>query len=229
MIQFNKIKSSPYFKWVLLLLQIAIVALAGVLGKDKWYVICISIIGVVFNLLVSYNISYGFLVGFVYALLNGVNAYYSNIYATFGFMIIMQAPMAIYSFYAWRRNKSSDNTNKTVLKIMSTPLKIALVFSMIVVGVASYFMMKALNSADIIPDTIFFVFSVTACIMLALRYKIAYIVTLLSGLGGTVLFAITQNISLSVFYAIVTINSVIAIYTNYKKKPSDINSDTDNQ
>ena len=213
----KKLKSSPYFKWVLLAVQMIIVAVAGFLGKDEWYVICISLIGLIFNLLVSYNISYGFLVGFVYAILNGVNAYYGKIYATFGFMIIMQAPMALYSFYSWQRNKSVGSI-ETTLKNMSLALTLAMVAGMVILGVGSYFLMLAVKSKDIIPDTIFFVFSVSACILLALRFKVAYIVTLLSGLGGTILFAVTGNISLSVFYAIVSINSIIGIVNNYKKK-----------
>lgn len=207
-------------KWILMLGQLILIAVVGLVCKDAWYSICISLVGVVFNLLVSYNIGYGFLFGFVYAIINGINAYFSQIYATFGFMIIMQAPFALYSFYIWHKNR---NQSETPLKNMTKP-KLAIMFAFIVVvAIGSYFLLKALKSAEIIPDTIFFVFSVTACILLALRYKIAFIITLFSGLGGTVLWfyhyaSSGVGLSIGVFYLIVTLNSVIGIIKNYGRK-----------
>lgn len=210
-----------WFKIALMVLQMAIVVLCGVFGGDVWYAILISIVGIIFNMLVSFNISYGFLFGFVYAIANGVYMYFAKTYATFGFMIVLQAPMAIYSFYSWQKNKNNKKS-ETQLKIMSKKMIAILAVFVVAVAVGSYFLLKALNSANIIPDTIFFVFSVTACILLALRYRNAYIVTLFSGLGGTILYTfqmITQGIGLSIaaFYGLVTINSVIAIVNNYKK------------
>lgn len=207
-------------KWILMLGQLILIAVVGLVCKDVWYSICISLVGVVFNLLVSYNIGYGFLFGFVYAIINGIIAYFSQIYATFGFMIIMQAPFALYSFYIWHKNR---NQSETLLKNMTKP-KLAIMFAFIVVvAIGSYFLLKALKSAEIIPDTIFFVFSVTACILLALRYKIAFIITLFSGLGGTVLWfyhyaSSGVGLSIGVFYLIVTLNSVIGIIKNYGRK-----------
>lgn len=215
---------SNNFKWILLVLQSILIISIGIISKDMWYSIITSLLGVCFNLLVSYNISYGFIFGVLYAVANGVNAYFGKIYATFGFMVIMQAPVAIYSFYIWQKNKTN---NETTLKAMSKLKLTLLTFSIIIIGVASYFLLNALHSENIIPDTIFFVFSVVACILLALRYKIAYIITLLSGLGGTVLWIFQMittgnGASIAVFYIIVTINSVIAIIKNYYKKSSPV-------
>lgn len=209
---------SKIFKWLLLIVQMALIAIVGLIGKDVWYVIIISLMGICFNLLVSYNISYGFLIGAVFAIGNGINAYYDGIYATFFFMIIMQTPMAIFSYFVWRKNQTQS---KTILKTMTNREIFFLFVSIIVLGVVSFMLLRVLKSKDIIPDTIFFVFSVLACILLALRYKNAYIVTLLSGIGGIILWSYKaiiggNGVSLAVFYAIVTINSIIAIVNNYK-------------
>ena len=69
-------------------------------------------------------------------------------------------------------------------------------------------------------DAAFFVFSVAACLQLAFCYKSAYLVTLLSGLGGTLLwgwkmFEKGTGVSLAVFYLIVLVNSVIAVRMQY--------------
>lgn len=69
-------------------------------------------------------------------------------------------------------------------------------------------------------DAAFFVFSVAACLQLAFCYKSAYLVTLLSGLGGTLLWGWKMlekgtGLSLAAFYLIVLINSVIAVQMQY--------------
>ena len=214
----NKFLNNKLFKYFFLLfLQILAVLLVGLFSKDEWYVIIVAIIGVLFNFFVSINKSYGFLFGVIYAIFNGVISYFTGLYATFGFMIIMQAPMAVYSFFVWNKNRSN---NGTILKVMNIIKLFILIFFMIGVGVAGYFLLNTLNGSNKIYDIVFFVFSVSACVLLALRYRLAYIITLLSGLGGVVLYT-TQyivleiSLSLAFFYIIVSINSIIAVYNNY--------------
>ena len=84
--------------YILLFLQIAAIAVSGVFGGDTTFALITALIGITFNFLVSMNIASGFLCGFVYAVCNGILAWQTNVYATFVFMIFMQAPMALYSF-----------------------------------------------------------------------------------------------------------------------------------
>ena len=56
---------------LLLLIQAVFIVFAGLLSGDIWYSIAISLIGVVFNFLVSINRPVGFLFGFLYAVTNG--------------------------------------------------------------------------------------------------------------------------------------------------------------
>lgn len=85
-------------KYIFLLLQIAAVAAAGVIGGDTLFALVTALIGITFNFMVSMNFAPGFLFGFVYAVCNGILAWQTKVYATFVFMIFMQAPMALYSF-----------------------------------------------------------------------------------------------------------------------------------
>lgn len=202
-----------------LLAQIIVIVIVGVVTKDIWYSIAISVLGISFNFLVAINNPIGFIFGTLYAITQGIMAYYTAIYATFGFMICIQAPMAIYTFIAWHKKKKAS---ASIMKPM--PIKVAAItLALMAVGtVAVFFILKALKSKSIIVDLIFFMFSICACILLALRYKNAYFLTLFSGLGGTALWiyqAITtkQGITLAVFYAIASLNSVVAVYQQYRK------------
>lgn len=203
---------------MLLALQLVAVISAGLVSGDTAYASVNAVIGVVFNFLVSLNFPAGFIFGFVYAVTNGLLAFRTNVYATFVFMIFMQAPMAIYSFIKWHKKKNSEDSR---MKIMSKKQIVMLIFFMAILGVVMYFVLNALNSSSVIFDNIFFVCSVSACILLAMYFKNAYIITLFSGLFGTVLWTVqylktSQGLSVAVFYFIVFVNSLIAVYQQYK-------------
>ena len=51
--------------YILLFLQIAAIAVSGVLGGDTTFALITALIGITFNFLVSMNIASGFLFGFV--------------------------------------------------------------------------------------------------------------------------------------------------------------------
>lgn len=205
---------------VLLIIQFAAVIASGVISGDTAYAIVNAVIGVVFNCLVSLNFSAGFIFGFIYAVTNGILAYQTKVYATFAFMIFLQAPMAIYSFIKWYSKKQAD----IKMKVMNKK-QIALLCSfMLLLGFVMYFVLNRLKSSSVIFDDFFFVFSVTACLLLAFYYKNAYVITMLSGLFGTVLwsfqyFETRQGLSVAVFYFIVLINSIIAVFQQYKSIP----------
>ena len=185
-------------KYIVLLLQIAAVAAAGVIGGDTLFALVTALIGITFNFMVSMNFAPGFLIGFVYAICNGILAWQTKIYATFVFMIFMQAPMALYSFWKWRgKKKQTETIIAAVLSKVNGTLDINVFF-----------------------DTFFFVCSAIACIGLAACYKNAYIVNLGSGIGGTILWvfkAVTMGtgISVAVFFLAVAINAAMAIRQQY--------------
>lgn len=203
----------------LLILQLLAVAGAGAASNDTAFVTinALILIGVIFNFLVSLNVPVGFIFGFAYAVTNGIIAFKTKVYATFAFMIFMQAPMAVYSFVKWNNKKSNGEKNMSVMNKKQLSL---LSLFMILLGTIMYFILSMLRSGNVIFDDIFFVFSVSACLLLAMYFKNAYIITLLSGLFGTVLwsiqyFTINQGLSVAVFYFIALINSVIAVCQKY--------------
>lgn len=207
---------------ILLVLQLVLILIAGIASKDMGFAITVSLIGVAFNFLVSINNPVGFLFGVAYALANGMLAYESHIYATFVFMVFIQAPMAVYSFLNWKKKKEST---QSIMKTMTSKQQMLLGGSMLALGVVMYFVLQASNSTSVLLDTIFFVFSVSACFLLAFCYKNAYLITLMSGLGGVVLWTYQMvqtgnGFSVATFYMIVSINSIIAVYEQYFEKTS---------
>lgn len=207
-------------QFALLIAQLGAVIAAGFIAGDTLYAGANAAVGVVFNFLVSLNIPAGFIFGFVYAVTNGILAFQTRVYATFAFMIFLQAPMAVYSYVKWKKAKSGTDSQ---MKIMTRKQLVLLCSLMAVLGLIMYFVLRALGSSSVIFDDIFFVCSVSACLLLAMYFKNAYIITLFSGLFGTVLWTVqyfktNQGLSVAVFYLIVFINSCIAVYQQYKPK-----------
>ena len=201
--------------YILLFLQIAAIAVSGVFGGDTTFALITALIGITFNFLVSMNIASGFLFGFVYAVCNGILAWQTNVYATFVFMIFMQAPMALYSFWKWHGKKKET---EAIMKKMNRRELTFMIVGAIVLFAIMAGILSAVNgalNANVLFDTFFFV-GQAAC------SKNAYIVHLGSGIGGTILWlykAITMEtgISMAVFFAIVAINSALAVHQQYGK------------
>ena len=78
--------------------QLAAVIACGIISKVSAFAVVNASIGAVFNFLVSLNIPLGFIFGTVYAITNGIITFKTRAFATFAFMIFLQAPMAIYSY-----------------------------------------------------------------------------------------------------------------------------------
>lgn len=138
--------------YILLFLQIAAIAVSGVLGGDTTFALITALIGITFNFLVSMNIASGFLFGFVYAVCNGILAWQTNVYATFVFMIFMQAPMALYSLRkAWQEKETEAIMKKMDRRELTSMVVGAIVLFVIMTGILS-----AINgafNANVLFDT----------------------------------------------------------------------------
>lgn len=212
-------------KWTLLLIvQCLLVVLTGFFSGDTWMSCATSVIGIAFNFLVSIHRPIGFLFGFVYALANGFLSFQGEVYATFVFMIFLQAPMSIYSFLTWKKREKQGAAS---MKKMKWPWVLAMAAAMALCGAGVMAVLAKTGSPAAAPDAVFFVFSVTACLLLAFCYRNAYLVTLLSGLGGVILWtgqmiAGKPGLSVAAFYMIVAVNSIIAVYQQYCTRPAPL-------
>lgn len=146
--------------------QLAAVIACGIISKDSAFAVANASIGVVFNFLVSLNIPLGFIFGTVYAITSGIIAFKTCAFATFAFMIFLQAPIAIYSYIKWKSKNASDRMFE-----MSNRARIITAALLLSLGAIMYFVLNALNSNSVIFDDMFFMFSVTACLLLALALK----------------------------------------------------------
>ncbi len=203
-----------------LILQVTIILLVGIIGNDSLFSIINSCMGICFNFLVSINNPIGFIFDIIYAVLNGILSIQTQVYATAFFMIVIQIPMAIYSYISWTRKKQ---ISQSIMKSLNKKQMFIVSIFMILLSLIMYFVLQKLGSSNIIVDDFFFVVTVTSCLLLAFCYKSAYLITFFSGISGSILWLVQMintgsGLSISVFYIIVTINAIIALFQQYNIK-----------
>lgn len=209
--------------YCIIFLQVLTLIVVGITTNDNWYMICISVLGILYNYCVSIGRRFSFIIGGIYALLYGLMSYFENIYASAFFMIVVQLPSAIISYITWGRSG-----NETNLKSQNIRQLVLTFISLIALTIVIYYVLKLLNGSGALFDSFFFACSFIACVLLMTKYREAYIVILLSGVGGSALWlyqfiTTTQGISVFLLNLFVLINAIIAIVLNYVKKKGDSN------
>lgn len=215
----TKLQRSPVKAFIFAIQLIAILAV-GLAVHDVWYKILISVLGIGFNFFTCYGKRIGFLMGAAYALAYTAMGFSEQIYATAIFMLLIQVPMAVYTYITWGKPQKKEalqlkklTTKQIVAFGMAFPLSILLI----------YCVLHALGSNGPLLDALFFSITLMSCILLACYYRCAYLFVGLSGLAGIVLWSYQMiangaGASLLVLYLCVFVNSLGAIRAQYLKK-----------
>lgn len=186
--------------------EIIVILIAGFVSGDVWYKIIISIAGMAFNFLVSCGKRYGFIVGVCYAAAYAVMSYTENVYASAVFMLFIQLPMGIISFTTWKNSPSGT----VKMKRLSLKKRIAVLFAVVITQVFIYIPLNLINSSSPFFDSFFFAASLISCILLAKKKSEAYIIIMLSGIAGTLLW-MSQFILNSTGLSVLLLNFFILI------------------
>lgn len=207
-------------KCILLACQTAAIIAVGVVVNDVWYKIVISLLGLGFNFFTSDGKRFGFLFGCAYAATYSVMAYSERIFASAVFMMLIQLPVALYSFISWKKTQSKGEVKLKKLTTKQGAVVGVLFFASIVV---IYFILKAVNSNGPLLDAIFFSITLLSCVLLALYYRSAYLFVALSGAAGTAVWAYQMAVnntgaSVLTLYVFVLINAMMAIKQQYLDK-----------
>lgn len=215
----KNISKNQILKTLLLLAQTAAIIAVGIVVNDIWYKIIISLLGLGFNFFTSNGKRFGFLFGCAYALTYSAMAFSERIYASAVFMLLIQLPVAAYSFISWKKSQGKGEIKLKKLTAKQSTV-VGILFFASIAGI--YFILKAFDSNGPLLDAIFFSITLLSCVLLALYYRSAYLFVALSGVAGTAVWAyqlIVNNTGASVLtlYVFVLINALTAIKQQYSK------------
>lgn len=173
----NPFKDLTKFESGLWLISVIVVSLSFLLSKGGDYLTLIaSLIGVTALIFVAKGYVFGQVLTVVFALFYGIISFFFRYYGEMLTYMCMTAPIAIMAVVSWVRHPYKDSDEVEVRKMHRKEVLFMLILALAVTGVF-YFILGALNTANLVFSTISVTTSFLACYLTFMRnpyYAIAY-------------------------------------------------------
>ena len=173
----NPFKYLSRFELALWILSLVVVTVSFMIPKDKDYLTLVaSLIGVTALIFVAKGFVLGQVLTVVFAVFYGIISFHFKYYGELITYMFMTAPIAIMAVVSWIRHPFKDSKEVEVNKMTRRQVIFMLLLSFIVT-LAFYFILKALNTANLLVSTISVTTSFLAVYMTFMRspyYAIGY-------------------------------------------------------
>ncbi len=146
-------------------------------GADGYMTLIASLIGATFLIFNAKGNPIGQFLTIIFSLLYGVISYSFRYYGEMITYVGMTAPMALFAFIAWVRNPYNGNKAEVRVHTLQKSEIIMMCVLTTLVTIVFYFILKAFNTANLIPSTISVTTSFAAVYLTAKRspyFAIAY-------------------------------------------------------
>lgn len=169
----NFFKSVTLAEWLIWGLSIIAVTVSYfVFGNVvQYHYLAASLIGITALMLVSKGNPAGQLLTVVFSVFYGVIAYSFAYYGEIITYIGMSAPMAVWALVAWLKNPYKGNKREVKVNSLSRREWIGFAVAAVAVTVIFYFILRALNTANIIVSTVSVLTSFSAAYLTARRSR----------------------------------------------------------
>ena len=173
----NPFKNLNKNEWILYIVSLAVVGASGaVAGGEGLLSTAASLLGVTALIFVAKGDVYGQVVTIVFSLIYGAVSLKFRYYGELITYVGMSAPAAFVTLISWLKHPYKDSDEVEVSHL--TKKKAATVFVLsVAVSVAFYFILKSLNTNNLVVSTVSVFTSFAACTLLIMRlpyYAIAY-------------------------------------------------------
>lgn len=223
----NPFKGFTKFEWCLWIGSlIAITAAHFAVGSRDWASFAVSLVGVTSLIFAARGDPFAPVLFIVFAIVYAVKSFFVGYYGEMIIYLFMQLPVSVLSLVTWLKNQNRDVHQVKVGRLSWKNVIIMLALD-IAVTVPFYFIIKYLNTANLIPSTISVATSFAALFLMTLRipqYALAFI---LNDIVMIVLWsmALTKDISyisLVVCFSIYLINDTYTFICWLKRQHAAI-------
>ena len=170
----GKLSKTEYVIWAISLI---VVTITHFLSPNKSILNLIaSLIGVTSLILIARGYPLGMLVCVIFGCLYGITSVQSGYYGELITYAGMSAPVSLFSFIVWLKNPYGNTAEVKISKLNEKKWGLLILLT-VLVTVAFYFILKALNTSNLIVSTISVATSFFAVSLTVLRspyYAIAY-------------------------------------------------------
>jgi nicotinamide mononucleotide transporter PnuC len=146
--------------------------------ENNWMSLVASLVGIISFIFNAKGNFIGQILIFVFCVFYGIVSYKTAYYGELFICALMTFPMTLFTLISWLKNPYNGKKSEVKTNVLHKK-EVAFMFSLaIVVTVAFYFILKALNTASLIPSTLSVFASFIATYMLMRRspyYSLGYI------------------------------------------------------
>ena len=227
----NIFKNWTLFEILLLTVSPLIVLTVGIIFKSDALTIITSIVGIICALLLAKGLVLGQFFGIAIVVLYSMVSYKNRYYGEMLIYLAIMLPMYIWGIIEWLKHKNGETKSVEVNSIKWKEwllVVICALFSFI----AFYFLLKALNTSQLIISTLSVVDNIFAVYLLARRSKYGFVSYIINDLILIVLWGIPiiqGNLLLLAFLINPIINLIndtygVVNWTRQQKKQTLINN-----
>lgn len=174
----NFLKSISIIEWLIWIISISSTLICFVVIKNKQYIYLVgSIIGATALILVSKGNPIGQLLTIVFSVFYGIISYSYRYYGEMITYLGMSAPIALWALIAWFRNPYKGNKSEVKVNSISKKEWFLFLNTAVVITIVFCYILKALNTVNLLISTISVFTSFVAAYLTARRsrfYAIGY-------------------------------------------------------
>mgnify|MGYP004689012975 FL=1 len=146
---FTKLELSMFILSIIL-----IISSFFIFKNDQYLYLVGSLIGITYLLFLSKGIIFGQILGIIFSIFYGFISYSFKYYGEMITYLCMTTPMAIISLISWIKHPSKKNKNEVEIKELNLKMNLLIIIVGIIVTIIFYFILKALNTSNLIVSTI---------------------------------------------------------------------------
>lgn len=162
-------KSLTKFEICLWIVSVAVISVSFMFSKDGNVLSLIaSLIGVTSLIFLARGFAFGQILMIIFCLMYGIISYRFDYYGEMLTYLGMTLPMAVISLVSWLRHPYKASAEVEVSKLNKNKI-VFLVISSVVVTVTFYYILKAFNTANLLPSTVSVLTSYIAAVLTAFR------------------------------------------------------------
>ena len=174
---------------ILLFVGPAIALTVGIVFKSDILTISAAIVGIICALLLAKGLVLGQFFGIAIVVLYSIVSYKNGFYGEMMIYILIMLPMYIWSIVEWSKHKNKETESVEINSIKPKEWAIVSICAL-AIFVGFYFLLKALNTNELIISTLSVVDNIFAIYLLARRSKYGFVSYIVNDLILIVLWGI---------------------------------------
>ena len=165
-------KSITVAEWIIWSVSIiAITVSFFVFENDQYHYLIGSLIGVTALIFVAKGNPVGQILVIVFSVFYGIISYAFGYYGEMITYLGMSAPIAVWALISWLRHPNGSNKSEVKINSISVKEWCLFLIGSVAITVAFYFILRALNTANLLISTLSVLTSFTAAYLTARRSK----------------------------------------------------------